>query len=335
MTTTIYESQYKDQPAVSLESEAVRVQFLPGIGAKMASLVYKPRDFELMVQAAGEQYLTQPFDGDYVAGECTGFDDMFPTIDLCYYDRAPWSGTKMADHGEVWSLPWQQRIEGDALHFSVHGVRFPYRLEKRICFVEDSILRLDYRLTNLCPFDFEFVWAAHMMINVEEGTDLVLPDGVQSIIGTFDLSGQMGGYGDEFAWPVGTLPNGDRKDFRKIEPESAKAAYKYYVKGRLPDGWCGLKYGTSDFSLGLSFPVTQVPYLGILPNAGGWRDYYNVFLEPCTTSFDRPDVARYRGEVATLKGRATYEWHLAISLTEGIAFNSLGEDGAFLHQREG
>ena len=186
MATTIYESQYKDQPAVSLESEAVRVQFLPGIGAKMASLVYKPRDFELMVQAPGAEYLMQPFDGDYVSGECTGFDDMFPTIDLCYYDRFPWQGTKMADHGEVWSLPWQHEVDGERLHFAVYGVRFPYKLEKWVSFQTDTILHLDYRLTNLSPFDFDFVWAAHMMINIEEGTELVLPDGVQSIIGTFD-----------------------------------------------------------------------------------------------------------------------------------------------------
>jgi hypothetical protein len=63
-----------------------------------------------------------------------------------------------------------------------------------------------------------------------------------------------------------------------------------------------------------------VPYLGVLPNEGGWRDHYNIFLEPCTASFDRPDVARYRGEGATLPGGSTYEWHLDIALTEGVGF---------------
>jgi hypothetical protein len=295
----------------------MRVQFLPSIGAKMASLVYKPCDLELMVQAPGEQYLLQPFDGDYVAGECTGFDDMFPTIDLCYCDQFPWQGTKMADHGEVWSLPWQHAIDSKRLHFSVHGVRFPYRLDKWASFTGDRILHLDYCLTNLSPFDLDFVWAAHMMINIEEDAELVLPNGVKSIVGTFDIGSGLGGYGDEYAWPVGRLPDGRLKDFRKLEPRSAQAAYKYYVKGSLPEGQCTVKYHRSDFSLTLSFPEEKVPYLGVLPNEGGWRGYYNIFLEPCTASFDRPDAARYRGEVSTLPGGSTYEWYLEIALADG------------------
>ena len=330
MRCRVYESRYKDQPAISIESEMVRAQFLPGIGAKMASLVYKPLDFELMVQRAGAEYLVQPFDGEYVAGECTGFDDMFPTIDACYYDRYPWQGIKMADHGEVWSLPWELQVEGDCLDLSVHGVRFPYKLEKRVSFREDTTLHIAYRLTNLCPFDLDFVWAAHMMINIEQGVELVLPDGVNTVVGTFDIAGRFGTYGDEYTWPVATLPDGSERDFRHLRLKSARDAYKYYVKGAMPAGWCGLKYHHSDFSLALAFPVAQVPYLGILPNEGGWRDYYSIFLEPCTAPFDRPDAARYRGQAATVKALSTYEWHLNISLAGGVSFQRIAEDGQIL-----
>jgi len=167
MSSHLYESCYKDQPAMTLESDVLRAQFLPGTGAKMASLVYKPREFELLVQGPGDTYLTQPFGGEYVAGECAGFDDMFPTIDRCYCDQYPWQGIEMADHGEVWSLPWDLRTGADHIELGVHGVRFPYRLEKRAAFPTATTLRLDYRLTNLSHFDLDFVWAAHMMINLE------------------------------------------------------------------------------------------------------------------------------------------------------------------------
>jgi hypothetical protein len=320
VAANIYPSRYKDLPALTVESEHLRAQFLPHPGAKLASLVYKPRDFELLVQRPGAQYLQQPFDGDYVAGECSGLDDMFPTIDPCYYDRFPWAGVKMADHGEVWSLPWDYRIEAGSLLFAVHGVRFPYRLEKRVSFSSQEILRLDYRLTNLSNFDFEFVWAAHAMLYLEEGAELVLPDGVSSVAHTFHIGGNFGAYGDGYPWPEAILPGGELIDFRRLRPKSTRQAYKYYIKGRMPEGWCALRYPRSRFTLAFSFPVQQVPYLGVLPNEGGWQDLYNIFLEPCTATFDRPDAARYRGEGSRLPANAGQEWHLSIGLHEGLSF---------------
>lgn len=327
MTYKRHTSQYKDIKAVTIESETISAQFLPGIGAKFASLIYKPLGYELLVQRSGEKYRHQPFDGDYVAGECSGIDDMFPTIDMCFYDRYPWAGIKMADHGEVWSLPWDFITEGDKLHFSVYGVRFPYRLEKWASFTQDGILRLEYRLTNLSGFDFNCLWAIHPLINLEEGVELVLPDGVQKVVRTFSLGPEVAQYGDECDWPEGIMQDGKSRDFRWLRPKSAGTADKYFIKGKLPEGWCGLKYHHSNFSLAISFPVEKVPYLGVLPNEGGWQDLYNIFLEPGTASFDRPDAARYRNEVSTLEANSTYEWHLNITLAEGTGFIRCDENG--------
>ena len=115
----VYESRYKDQPAITIESEKIVAQFLPGIGAKLASLVYKPAGLELLVQRPNEEYLLAPYDGDYVAqGECSGFDEMFPSIDKCFYEGYPWRGTPIPDHGEVWSIPWawESRMDGFILY---------------------------------------------------------------------------------------------------------------------------------------------------------------------------------------------------------------------------
>lgn len=317
METKTYPSTYKDQQAITIETETIRAQFLPSVGAKLASLIYKPINYELLVQRPGENYLLQPFDGDYVAGECSGMDDMFPTIDQCYCDQYPWEGVKMADHGEVWSLQWDHRVEEKRLYFGVNGVRFPYRLEKWISFTDSNILRLEYQLTNLSPFDFDFVWAAHAMINIDSGTELVLPEGVSEIVHTFCIGGDFGKYGDIFPWPEAKLPDGNTIDFRKIRSKSTIEAYKYYINGQMPEGWCRLNYKDRDFSLALSFPIEKVPHLGILPNEGGWQDIYNIFLEPCTATFDRPDAARYRGEVSTVKANSIYQWYLDIHIEKG------------------
>ncbi len=327
MKTSIYPSTYKDLQALTMETDCLRAQFIPSQGAKLASLVYKPLDREMLIQRPAPRYAIQPFDGDYVAGECSGLDDMFPTIDVCYYDRYPWAGTKMADHGEVWSLPWAETVGKESLHFSVNGVRFPYRLEKQVHFSRENVLRWDYRLTNLSAFDLDYVWSAHPMFILEEGAELALPEGVRRFAGTFSLPGHFLTYGDEFSWPVDAFSDGQPRDFRKLQPKSAKLAYKYFIKGKMPEGWCGVKYLQSDFSLFMSFPVAEVPYLGILPNEGGWQDLYNIFLEPCSAPFDRPDAARYRGQVSTLQAGAAREWHLNITLAEGTGYRRANEDG--------
>ena len=315
MTSAIRPSRYKDQPAVTIESQTVAAEFLPGVGAKMCSLIYKPANLELLLQRPNETYRLAPYDGDYVAqGECSGFDEMFPSIDKCFYEEFPWRGTPIPDHGEVWSIPWACAEADGRLHFATHGVRFPYRLEKWVSFADDATLHTDYRLTNLSGFDFDFMWASHMMLNLEEGAELALPDGVRKIVTALSFNGSLGRYGDEFDWPVATPVDGRQRDLRRMQPKMARDVVKYFVKGRMPEGWCALTYPRSGFTLRLSWPAEQVPYLAILPDEGGWQDLYGVFLEPATASFDRLDVARVRGECSTVKAAATYGWHLDMHL---------------------
>jgi hypothetical protein len=332
MKTNAYKSEYKGQEAVSIETGSILAQFLPLIGSKMCSLVYKPLGSELLVQRPGKEYLLEPYGGDYVAAECSGFDDMFPTIDKCFYETYPWQGTPIPDHGEVWSIPWDCSVEDDGLRFVTCGVRFPYKLEKWVYFADDTILRIDYRLSNLSSFDFDFMWAGHPMFYLEEGCELVLPPGVKGIVSTLSYSGALGRYGDEFAWPTFRLPDGTERDLRRIRPEKTKDAEKYFVKGKMPEGWCALKYRQSDFTLALSFPVAQVPYLAILPNEGGWQDLYNIFLEPCTASFDRLDVAKLHGEFSTVKAKSVYEWHLNLTIAGGTDFDRVSEEGRLIRR---
>lgn len=328
MICAITNTRYKDQPAVTLETDMLAAQFMPGAGGGLCSLVYRPLGLELLVQRPGQRYRRGPYDGDYVAdGECAGMDDMFPTIDRCFYDLHPWRGTPIPDHGEVWSLPWDAAIEDETLHLAVHGVRFPYRLEKQISFSRPDVLHIAYRLTNLSGFEFYFLWAAHPMFMLEEGARLVLPEGVNKAVVTFTLTGEMGRYGSEVDWPIATLPDGERRDLRRIRPRHTRAADKYYFKNALPEGWCALTYPHSNLTLALSFPIARVPYLGILPNEGGWQDLYNIFIEPATAPFDRPDLACLRGQCSWVGPHGLYEWHLNLTVARGVTPHATTDAG--------
>jgi hypothetical protein len=112
---------------------------------------------------------------------------------------------------------------------------------------------------------------------------------------------------------------------------------KYYFRDALEEGWCAVRYPDGTL-FALSFPVSTVPYLGLLPNEHAWDGRTNIFLEPCTATFDRPDAARLRGQASTVKARSTYAWHLCMTvdrLAAGERLVRVTEEGAVVKQRGG
>ena len=77
----IYECSYKERPAIAVESGSLIATFLPEDGGKMASLCVRNKGKELLTVRQDKHYKVLTYDGDYVSLECSGFDDMFPTVD--------------------------------------------------------------------------------------------------------------------------------------------------------------------------------------------------------------------------------------------------------------
>lgn len=306
-------SMYKNKKSLVIENDNIRAEFIPDPGGKMVSLISKKTGYEFLVQRAGEHYRDQPFDGSYVDGECSGYDDMFPTIDVCTYESEPWKGVKMADHGEVWSLPWEYKVEGEALSFYVKGVRFPFELKKCAAFHADNTLRLNYTLTNLSPFNFEFLWAGHFMLNVEVGTRLAVPEDCTQAVSILTNT-DFRKFGDIVEWPYLRGRDGTMYRADIMRPPETKGFEKFYFKNRLNAGWCELQYPDNKKRLKVSFPVETVPYLGVLINEKGWDDLYNIFIEPCTVCYDRPDVAKQHGQVSKIGPNAKYEWYIDLTI---------------------
>ena len=72
-------------------------------------------------------------------------------------------------------------------------------------------------------------------------------------------------------------------------------------------------------TLGLVWPVQQLPYLGMWVNEGGWNNLYHAAPEPCTAPFDAWDVARQWGKLPVIPAFGSQEWELRI--TVGLAEN--------------
>jgi len=325
----ISSASYKDQQGVMIDTGILEAVILPGRGANLASLIYKPAGKQLLSQRPGTCYQVQPYAGNYVAAENAGMDDMFPTIDACVCEQFPWQGVQLPDHGEVWSLPWQAEPDDDGLSLRVHGVRLPYTLEKRFSAPDPSVIKIEYRLTNHTAFEFDYLWAAHAMFASEEGAEVVVPQGLDRFTTTFSNSPALGRYGDQFAWPLATLSDGSQRDMRWMRSKQAGEVYKFYFHGKLREGWCAARFHQSGIAIGLSWPQEAVPYLALLPNEGGWDDACSLYFEPSTCTFDRPDFGRYHGEVARLGPNAAHSWYLNISVTPNLDFTRVTPQGFF------
>jgi hypothetical protein len=311
-----YNSTYKDKDSVTLESENLKVQFLPELGGKMVSLLYKKTLKEFLVQGENEKYKVLEYDGVYVDAECTGFDDMFPTIDPVYYSDYPWAGTKIPDHGEVCGLKWEYEIQNNSLHMWVYGVRLPYKFEKWVGFESDDKLFINYKITNLSKFDMDFIWAAHCMINSEENGEILMPFCDNSdITCVFSMDTGFGVYGDKMTWPYVNRRDGKQQTLNVTSKKDEKGNnYKYYFDNRMPEGWCSYKYNKSKLLMTISFPVEKVPYLGIWVNEGAFHGFRNIALEPCTGAYDRIDLAKLHRQNSTLLAASEYEWFLCFNI---------------------
>ena len=113
---------------------------------------------------------------------------------------------------------------------------------------------------------------------------------------------------------------------RGIEQREVK---KFYLNEKVPAGWCATRMKNKNLTIGLSWPIDQVPYLAILPNEGGWDDACCLYFEPSTCTFDRPDLGRKRNQVATISGFATHHWYINLTITESMQFHSISPDGLF------
>lgn len=304
----IREASYKNVPAIKVETEKLEALFLPEYGGKCTSLKDKKNGREFLQQAPGAHYKKLAYDGNYVEAECSGFDDMFPTIDRCYYSRYPWQGIEIPDHGEVCALAWRYEAEKDRLCMRTQSPRFGYCLEKRISNRDDAI-SIDYQATNTTQFELDFVYAAHCMIAAEEGGKIILPgvkDGEKASL-VFCSDKNRGKYGSPFIWK-----ENERGAAVTPGPET-KESYKFFFDEPRREGCCEYRYADGTL-LVMSYSGDKLPYLGIWINWNDLHDFFNIAFEPSSGSFDRPDAARMRGQFSVLAPYGVYEWNITFAL---------------------
>lgn len=290
------------------ENEVLRVVLIPELGGKLVSILDKRSGREWLAQ--NDRLGNSGYDTPFEQGDLRGWDEMFPTIDRCLYPHRPWQGTAIPDHGEVWSIPWESRLsEGnDVLVCHVYGVRFPYRLEKRVWLDGEAGLVMAYEVVNLSPFPFSYLWAAHPLFQVEPGMRLVVPysEGSEVVL-QISKHDHLGQRGSRLPWPHGV--NGTRLD---LVPDKGDRYEKYYFGQSPGEGWARLEHPATGEALTMEFPTGEVPYLAVWANYGGYHGGYHVAIEPATGYLDSLTTAVEQGKVRTLPACGTHSWKIRL-----------------------
>ena len=284
----IFETNYKNRPAVAISNDILAAVFLPFDGAKMASL--KTADgIEMLEQAKGKEYKRLFIDTDYAAAECSGFDDMFPTIDPCVIGNFEYP-----DHGEACRIEHKYAVAENSISFEAQIKSVNAEIHKKI-YTFGDVLNIDYVIKNRNPFDLPYIWAGHMMFSGEKGAYVTenFPEGIQKTV--------MFGKAPEEMNILG-------------EYSPAGESYKYYYNDENNALECGIVYPEWKKQLMLSFDGKAVKYLGIWMNSGSFKKMYNIALEPCTAPFDSPVNALRDGKSSVIppKGSVSFTVKLKI-----------------------
>lgn len=291
-------SKYKNLFALEVETENYTTLVLPNEGGKIVSFFDKHTQREYLLQNPSNTYLQLGLTGDFEKCECSGFDDMFPTIDPVVVD-----GKNYPDHGEVCRVPFSYTIIGNSLVLKYTSETLGYTYQKTVSVGENGALKIDYAIQNISGKDLKVLWSAHCLVKIENDGKLLLPF--------------------EENEPVDCVYHSENADlqtrcaYRKADfiiriPET-KMAKKWYFPHRSPQGYVGYQTPQGERFI-LTFDNQRLPYLGIWLDYGMVNGTFSVGLEPCSAGYDTVQNAEKRGQDVLLKKDESLRFSISLSV---------------------
>jgi hypothetical protein len=217
------------------------------------------------------------------------------------------AGVHMADHGEIWAPDWDIQCKAETLQASVDGVCLPYVLQKELSLSGNSLV-IQYELKNKSAFTFPCLWAAHMLVNANENTRIIPGDDFSEVRVTLDMLSRLNGFGSLHSWPETVDRNGEPYRLDRLQKRGAGVCEKFYLNGVCKSGEVRIE----NPDMCIRFDSLVIPYLGIWLNSNGYKNQYNIGIEPATAPMDSPESVKQWGYPAELPGKGGIGWRLEI-----------------------
>ncbi len=203
---------------------------------------------------------------------------------------------------ESWPLPTHAVPSKDGITIEWNGLRFGYRFIRKIS-IEGPVLRSEYTLHNLAPFDFHFVWSMHALGSLHSPIELQMPGGTYRL--SHDATGKridapfawpVTGAGEDLSHPENLPPKGGWKIFSQ-EPISSPVVVNYPQRKRS----LKIEYASED---------SLAAYWGLWISSGGWGWHKHFAVEPTAGRFDELDRSTKDGSAGVVPALGKLNWRV-------------------------
>lgn len=162
---------------------------------------------------------------------------------------------------------------------------------------------------NIGEKDFPCLWTMHGLVRYEENMRFLYPQRVESFISAYETK-ELGMFGKRHSIASSNY------DFTKVPKQNSLSCQKYYVDGKVQQGYCGYEYPSSHMRCELIYDKEKLPYFGVWVTAGGFRGDYNCALEPSNGYFDSVETAQKNGACPILHPKEKMEFDMVLVFSQ-------------------
>ncbi len=285
-------------PVVWMENATLRLAIAPSIGGKIVSLVDKATGHEFLWRNSRLSLAYLATGSEYDPNFYGGIDELLPN-DI----PETINGQASPDHGELWTLALESRVEGRSLTVSgvlpLSGLAYQRTMTMR---PDRSHLDLTYRIRNPGREERVFLWKLHAALLISAGEQIICPARTARVV---DPQWSRWKSAEPFVWPsIG----GQRAD--RIPPIDGTMDFLYLYD--LQDGRIEWRSYAENLCFRYTFDLHVFPYAWYFASYGGFDGHYVAILEPCSTMPLSVNEAAALGQCSRLAAGASLETKVSI-----------------------
>jgi hypothetical protein len=298
--------------AIVLENDLLRVTILPELGGKIWSIVFKPREREMLWHHPTLTPHPVSPSAAYDDLFCGGWDELFPSDAPVTID-----GFALPDHGEWWSIPWAWRVDESpgtlALMLAASGFATPHQARRTISLREGSAtIELGTWIHNTGNRPIPYLWRHHPALPATPGARIELPP-ARMLVGPELTPGIADA---PFIWPHARTVSGETIDLSVLPAADSGLTWMLYA-AELPAGWCAVSYPEEGIGIGLGFDAATIDTITLFATFGGWRGLATILPEPGIGYPADLEQAWINGRHGTLHPGETVTFAVTVVVYEG------------------